>query len=92
MTEVVSGAVADVTGRQPEASTSGGTSDARFIQSVCPVVEFGGVGKTMHQVNEHIQIEDLRALADVYERILGLFFETEGGVGSERSGRARNAT
>ena len=92
LTEVVSRAVADVTGRQPEASTSGGTSDARFIQSVCPVVEFGGVGKTMHQVNEHIQIEDLRALADVYEQVLGLFFETEGGVGSDRSGRARNAT
>ena len=91
LTEVISRAVADVTGRQPEASTSGGTSDARFIQSVCPVVEFGGVGKTMHQVNEHILIEDLRALADVYERVLGLFFETEGDIGRKRSGRGSYA-
>lgn len=92
LTEVVSRAVADVTGRQPEASTSGGTSDARFIQSVCPVVEFGGVGKTMHQVNEHILIEDLRALADVYERVLELFFGTGGGVVSRWSGQALKAT
>ena len=91
LTEVISRAVADVTGRQPEASTSGGTSDARFIQSVCPVVEFGGVGKTMHQVNEHVLIEDLRALADVYERVLGLFFETEGDIGRKRSGRGADA-
>ncbi len=79
LTEVVSAAVADVTGGRPAASTGGGTSDARFIQAVCPVVELGGVGQTMHQANEHVAIADLRTLADVYERILARFFAPNGG-------------
>ncbi len=51
-TELVANAVAEVTGRKPELSTTGGTSDARFITHFCPVVEFGLVGQTMHQVDE----------------------------------------
>lgn len=77
LTSVVAEAVELVTGRRPEASTTGGTSDARFIQTVCPVVEFGGVGKTMHQANEHIHVADLMALVDVYETILELYFRSE---------------
>ena len=88
LTDVVAAAVKAVTGRQPAASTSGGTSDARFIQTVCPVVEFGGVGKTMHQANEQILVEDLLTLVDVYERILTLYFESEGSVDG-RAGKAR---
>ena len=76
LTSVVAEAVERVTGRRPEASTAGGTSDARFIQAVCPVVEFGGVGKTMHQANEHILLQDLMALAEVYEAILELYFRS----------------
>ncbi len=82
LTEVVAGAVAEVTGRRPEASTGGGTSDARFIQAVCPVVEFGGVGKTMHQANEQVAVADVRTLADVYERVLLRFFATGGDGGA----------
>src|SRR5207237_8266847 len=55
-TEVVSAAVADVAGRAPELSTSGGTSDARFIRALCPVVEVGLVGTTMHQVDERAPV------------------------------------
>ena len=56
---LVSNAVAEVTGRKPELSTTGGTSDARFITHYCPVVEFGLVGQTMHQVDERVPIADL---------------------------------
>jgi succinyl-diaminopimelate desuccinylase len=62
------------TGRKPTLSTSGGTSDARFIKNVCPVVEFGLVGKTMHQVDERVAILDLENLARIYQRILGHYF------------------
>ncbi|OYQ35306.1 succinyl-diaminopimelate desuccinylase [Niveispirillum lacus] len=70
----VSGAVAAVTGREPELSTSGGTSDARFIKNFCPVVEFGLVGQTMHKVDEHVDVEDIRLLAAIYDRVLTDFF------------------
>jgi len=53
-------------GRTPEHSTSGGTSDARFIKDLCPVVEFGLVGQTMHQTDEHVALSDLEALTRVY--------------------------
>ena len=53
------GAVETVTGQKPALSTSGGTSDARFITTICPVVEFGLVGKTMHQVDEHVHVADI---------------------------------
>ena len=62
--------VARVTGREPELSTAGGTSDARFIKDYCPVLEFGGVGSTMHQVDERARIADVVMLRDVYAAIL----------------------
>ncbi len=58
------------TGRRPVLSTSGGTSDARFIKNHCPVVEFGLVGKTMHQIDERVSVADLEALTRIYERVL----------------------
>ena len=54
----------------PELSTTGGTSDARFIKEVCPVVEFGLVGETIHQVNERVAIADLEALTRVYQALI----------------------
>ncbi|MBV6658043.1 MAG: succinyl-diaminopimelate desuccinylase [Devosiaceae bacterium] len=62
------------TGKTPELSTSGGTSDARFIKDYCPVVEFGLVGQTMHQVDEHVAVADLAALTAIYEDLLERFF------------------
>jgi succinyl-diaminopimelate desuccinylase len=73
-TDLVAGAIADVSGRQPELSTSGGTSDARFIKDYCEVVEFGLVGQTMHQVDEHVPVADLEELTAVYRRILERYF------------------
>jgi succinyl-diaminopimelate desuccinylase len=73
-TDVVVGAVAAVTGRTPKLSTSGGTSDARFIKDYCPVVEFGLVGQTMHAIDERVPVEDLRVLTAVYRRILDDYF------------------
>src|SRR6185437_958595 len=73
-TELVTEAIAKVTGRTPALSTTGGTSDARFITHYCPVVEFGLVGQTMHQVNERVPIADLRALTTIYRTILDRYF------------------
>lgn len=73
-TDLVAKAVEDVTGRRPQLSTGGGTSDARFIKDACPVVEFGLVGATMHGVDERVGIDDLEALSRVYERALELYF------------------
>jgi succinyl-diaminopimelate desuccinylase len=73
-TDIVAGAVAEETGRQPELSTSGGTSDARFIKDYCEVVEFGLVGQTMHAVDEHVPVMDLQTLTAVYRRILLRYF------------------
>lgn len=70
----VAGAVTAVTGKTPELSTSGGTSDARFIKNFCPVVEFGLVGQTMHKVDEHVDVADIRTLATIYDRVLADFF------------------
>jgi succinyl-diaminopimelate desuccinylase len=64
-----------VSGRQPELSTTGGTSDARFIKDYCPVLEFGLVGQTMHQVDERTAIDDLTTLTAVYRKILERYFE-----------------
>jgi succinyl-diaminopimelate desuccinylase len=74
-TELVANAVKEVTGRKPELSTTGGTSDARFITHHCPVVEFGLVGQTMHQVDERVPIGDLRALTTIYRKIIDRYFE-----------------
>jgi succinyl-diaminopimelate desuccinylase len=73
-TELVAEAVKEVTGRKPELSTSGGTSDARFIMQYCPVVEFGLVGQTMHQVDERVPIADMRALTMIYRKIIERYF------------------
>ncbi len=75
-TELVAAAVADVTGRRPELSTSGGTSDARFIRALCPVVEVGLVGKTMHQVDERAPVVEIRTLQQVYARLITRYFAT----------------
>jgi succinyl-diaminopimelate desuccinylase len=73
-TELVANAVHEITGRKPKLSTTGGTSDARFITHYCPVVEFGLVGQTMHQVDERVPIADLRALTTVYRKIIDRYF------------------
>jgi succinyl-diaminopimelate desuccinylase len=78
-TDVVAAAVAEVTGRTPELSTSGGTSDARFIRSLCPVVELGLVGQTMHQVDERAPLAEIRRLQAVYERLIARYFAAFGG-------------
>jgi succinyl-diaminopimelate desuccinylase len=72
--ELVAGAVKEVTGNTPALSTSGGTSDARFIKNYCPVVEFGLVGATMHQTDERVPLAHLRTLTEVYRRILQKYF------------------
>ena len=77
-TDVIAAAVADVAGRPPELSTSGGTSDARFIRALCPVVELGLVGKTMHAVDERAPVAEIRQLQAVYERLIARYFETFG--------------
>jgi succinyl-diaminopimelate desuccinylase len=63
--------VTEETGIEPDLSTSGGTSDARFVRRMCPVVEFGLVGQTMHKADEHVAVEDIRSLARIYARIIG---------------------
>jgi len=73
-TDMVTAAIKEVTGRSPHLSTTGGTSDARFITHHCPVVEFGLVGQTMHQVDERVPIADLRALTTIYRKIIDRYF------------------
>ncbi len=73
-TATVAGAIEEATGRKPELSTSGGTSDARFIKDYCPVVEFGLVGQTMHQIDERVATADLVALTAIYRKILDRYF------------------
>jgi succinyl-diaminopimelate desuccinylase len=72
--QTVSRAVEAETGRTPVLSTSGGTSDARFIRNSCPVVEFGLVGQTMHAFDEHVAIEDVQSLTRIYARIIKGYF------------------
>ncbi len=72
--DLVSGAIKTVTGSEPKLSTTGGTSDARFIKDYCPVLEFGLVGQTMHQVDEHTAVADLTTLTAVYRAILERYF------------------
>ncbi len=74
LSDLVSKSIEAETGRSPELSTSGGTSDARFVKDHCPVVEFGLVGKTMHQVDERVWIEDIPRLKAIYRRILEGYF------------------
>jgi succinyl-diaminopimelate desuccinylase len=73
-TELAVAAIAETTGKKPKLSTSGGTSDARFIKDYCPVLEFGLVGQTMHQVDECVPVADLIALTAIYRRIIEKYF------------------
>ncbi|MFN7002033.1 MAG: succinyl-diaminopimelate desuccinylase [Roseinatronobacter sp.] len=74
LVDLVADAVAQETGVTPVLSTSGGTSDARFVKDHCPVVEFGLVGKSMHQVDEFAEVSDIQMLKAVYSRILRGYF------------------
>ena len=73
-TDLAVAAIAEVTGRTPKLSTSGGTSDARFIKDYCPVLEFGLVGQTMHAVDESTPVADLITLTAIYRRIIEKYF------------------
>ena len=73
-TDLAAAAIAEVTGRRPKLSTTGGTSDARFIKDYCPVLEFGLVGQTMHQVDECTPVADLITLTAIYRRIIERYF------------------
>ena len=72
--ETLADAVEKVTGRRPELSTSGGTSDARFITNFAPVAEFGLIGKTIHQTNEHADVDDIYKLTEIYTQLLRGYF------------------
>jgi len=73
-TDLAVAAIEQVTGRRPDLSTTGGTSDARFIASYCPVIEFGLVGQTMHQVDERAAVADIEQLTRIYRGILQRYF------------------
>ena len=73
-TALLGAAVYDIAGRRPVLTTGGGTSDARFIRTACPVVELGLVGQTMHGVDERVAVDDIETLARIYERALELYF------------------
>jgi len=74
VSELLTRAVERVTGRKPELSTTGGTSDARFIHRYCPLAEFGLVGLTMHKVDERASLADIAGLTDIYHTVLDLYF------------------
>lgn len=78
LSEIVCNAVERATGLTPELSTSGGTSDARFIRTMCPVAEFGMAGETAHKVNENVLVSDIMALTAIYHAVLDDFFAREG--------------
>jgi len=73
-TDTVTAAIREITGRTPDLNTGGGTSDARFIKNYCPVIEFGLVGQTMHQVDEHTPVADLEQLTQIYRGVLDRYF------------------
>ncbi len=75
VSETLSAAIRRVTGKTPELSTTGGTSDARFIQAYCPLAEFGLVGQTMHKVDERVDLADLMGLTEIYRTFLDLYFD-----------------
>ena len=77
-TELISGAVEDITGSQPALTTTGGTSDARFIHHHCPVADFGLISESMHKVDEQASIVDIEHLTRIYARILERYFDPDG--------------
>ena len=76
VSDCLAAAIGAITGRTPELSTTGGTSDARFIQAYCPVAEFGLVSQTMHKADERVEIADITQLTAIYEVFLDRFFAT----------------
>jgi succinyl-diaminopimelate desuccinylase len=78
-TDLVVAAIEEVTGRRPDLNTGGGTSDARFITRYCPVIEFGLVGQTMHQIDERTPVADLEKLTKIYRRVLDRYFASDAG-------------
>jgi succinyl-diaminopimelate desuccinylase len=74
VSDCLAGAIHEVTGLEAELSTTGGTSDARFIQAYCPVAEFGLVGQTMHKIDERVELADIARLVAIYGRVLERFF------------------
>jgi len=74
LSDLLSGAIMAATGIEPELSTTGGTSDARFIKDYCPVAEFGLISQSMHKVDEHAALSDLARLTEIYEAVLDGFF------------------
>lgn len=74
--DICASAISDVLGRNPELSTTGGISDARFIRKLCPVVELGLVGASMHMVDECAAVDDIEELSNVYERLIERYFAT----------------
>ncbi|MEZ5831330.1 MAG: succinyl-diaminopimelate desuccinylase [Dongiaceae bacterium] len=77
LSQLLADAVRAVTGLTPELSTTGGTSDARFMKDHCPVIEFGLAGATMHKVDENVTIADILQLSDIYERVLDSYFDAK---------------
>ncbi|MGB9366539.1 MAG: succinyl-diaminopimelate desuccinylase [Xanthobacteraceae bacterium] len=75
--ELVSGAIREVTGLTPKLSTTGGTSDARFIKDYCPVIEFGLLSQQMHKIDEHVATADLVVLTTIYRHILERYFSSK---------------
>lgn len=78
LSNAISAAVSDITGKTPELSTTGGTSDARFIKDYCPVAEFGMISDTAHKTDEHVLVADIRALDDIYHAFIGKYFQSAG--------------
>ncbi|HEY9215266.1 MAG TPA: M20/M25/M40 family metallo-hydrolase, partial [Ancylobacter sp.] len=76
--DLVVDSIKAATGQTPELSTTGGTSDARFIKDYCPVIEFGLVGTSMHAVDESTPVSEIEALARVYAGIVERYFQTFG--------------
>jgi succinyl-diaminopimelate desuccinylase len=72
---MIQNAIKKITGIKPKLSTSGGTSDARFIRNITPCLEFGLVGKTMHKVDESVSVSDLKKLTKIYQNILVSYFK-----------------
>ena len=69
-------AIKDATGITPQLSTTGGTSDARFIKNYCPVIEFGLVGQTMHQIDERVPVADISRLSEIFQKLMTRYFTT----------------
>jgi len=74
VSDILAAAIERVTGRRPEFSTTGGTSDARFIHRFCPLAEFGLLNLTAHKVDENVAAADIAALAEIYRIVLELYF------------------